>query len=123
MTGGEIIRAALTAGSPPPTDAGLKVRQDAADEEDEEPFIMFRRHAVDRQRGLDGTLLATKESSVVECWGATREPSDILEAQVIAAMDAAGRPCDGNEPDGLDPGVKVKANVLFVDIWTTPEIS
>lgn len=123
MTGGEIIRAALIAGSPLPTDAGLKVRQDAADEQDNEPFIIFRRVDVERQRGLDGTLLAMKETFNVECWGETRADSDALEYQAIAALNAAGRFCDGNEVDGLDPDVKVRAAVFAVDIWTTPEIT
>lgn len=123
MTGGEIIRAALIAGSPSPTDAELKVRQDAADEDDDEPFIIFRRVEVDRQRGLDGTLLAVKETFHIECWGKTRADADVLEAQAIAALEAAGRYPDGNEVDGLDPDVKVRAAVFAVDIWTTPEIT
>jgi hypothetical protein len=117
MTGGEIIRAALTAGSPIPTDAGLRVRQDAADEQDAYPFIIFRRVAVFRDRGLDNTLLATKETFHVECWGETREESDDLETQAVAALEAAGRPPSDNDPDGLDPDVKVRAAVIVVDIW------
>lgn len=122
MTGGEQIRAALIAGSPLPTSAGLKCRQDAADEQDDEPFIIFRRYAVERQRGLLGEILAIKETFYVECWGETREQSDQLEAEALAALQAASLFSDGNEPDGLDPDVKVKAAVFAVDVWTTPEI-
>jgi len=118
VTGGEIIRAALTAGSPLPTDAAGRVRQDAADEDDEFPFIIFRRVEVERLRGLDGSLHATKETFHVECWGETRAQSDALEAQAIAALAAARRYCDGNEPDGLDPEVKVRSAVFLIDIWT-----
>lgn len=123
MTGGEIIRAALIAGSPLPTDAALKVRQDAADEEDSQPFIIFRRAGVERQRGLDGTLLAKRETFHIECWGETREDADVLEAQAIAALEAAGLYPDDNEVDGLDPEVKVRAAVFAVDVWNTPEIT
>ncbi|HKX44621.1 MAG TPA: hypothetical protein VJO99_25915 [Burkholderiaceae bacterium] len=117
MSGGEILRAALT-GSPFPTDAQDRVRQDAADEEDPYPFIIFRRVDVKRERGLDNTLLATREMFHVECWGETREQSDLLEAQAIAALDAAGYPCDGNDPDGVDPDIKVRAGVFAVPIWS-----
>ncbi len=119
MTGGELIRAALTSGSPDPTGAGTKVRQDAADENDDYPFIIFRRVAVDRLRGLNGELHATKETFQVECWGETRAQSDDLEAQAVAALESAGYYPDGNEVDGLDPDVKVRAAVFAVDIWTT----
>ena len=117
MTGGEILRAALIAGSPVATAAGTKVRQDAADENDLYPFIIFRRVAVERQRGLDGTLLATRETFHVECWGETREESDLLEMQAIPAIEAAGYFPDGNDVDGIDPDVKVRAAVFVVDIW------
>lgn len=122
MTGGERIRAALTSGSPDPTDAGTRARQDAADESDVYPFIIFRRTDVDRQRGIGGELLALRETFQVECWGETRAQSDDLETQAVAALEAAGFYPDGNEPDGLDPEVKVRAAVFMVDVWTTPEI-
>lgn len=118
MTGGEQLRAALTAASPN-TDAGSRVRQDAADEDDQYPFIIFRRVSVERQRGLDGTLLAMRETFQVECWGQTREESDALEDQALEALQAAGLYADGNEVDGLDPEVKVRAAVFNVDVWTT----
>jgi len=118
MTGGEILRSVLGAGSPLPTGAAQRVRQDAADEQDQFPFIIFRRVEVFRDRGLDNTLLATKEVFHVECWGETRAESDVLEQEAIAALDAAGYPCDGNEPDGIDPDVKVRAAVFVVPIWS-----
>lgn len=118
MTGGEVLRAALIAGAA--TSAGSKVRQDAADQDDAYPFIIFRRVEVERLRGLDGTLHATKEIFHVECWGENRAESDALEAQALAALQAAGLYADGNEPDGLDPEVKVRAAVFMVDLWTQP---
>lgn len=114
MTGGETLHAALTA---LPTDAGLKVSQDAADEGDTFPFIIFRRVAVERIKGISGELLVTRETFHVECWGETRAQSNVLEAQSIAAINAAGMYPDGNEVDGLDPDVKVRAAVFAVDIW------
>lgn len=122
MTGGEILRAVLTAGSPLPTLAGLRVRQDAADETDDFPFVIFRRISVVRQRGLDNTVLAVCETFHVESWGETRAESDELETQVVAVLEASGYPPLDNEPDGLDPDVKVRAAVFAVDIWTTPQI-
>lgn len=118
MTGGEQLRAAITAASPS-TDAGSRVRQDAADEDDQYPFIIFRRVGVERQRGLDGTLFSMRETFQVECWGQTREESDALEQQAIEALQAAGLYADGNEVDGLDPEVKVRAAVFSIDVWTT----
>ena len=118
MTGGERLRSALIAGAA--TDAGSKVRQDAADQSDEYPFIIFRRVEVERLRGIDGTLHATKEIFHIECWGKTRAESDVLEAQALAALQAAGLYADGNEPDGLDPEVKVRAAVFMIDLWTQP---
>lgn len=122
MTGGERIRAALVTGSPYPTSAGDKCRQDAADQKDVEPFIIFRRVKVQRTRGLDNTLLAMCETFQVECWGMTRGASDDLEAQAIAALEAVGLLAEDNEPDGLDPEVVVKAAVFVVCVWATPEI-
>lgn len=122
MTGGERVRAALISGSPM-TSAGTKVRQDAADEEDEYPFIIFRRTEVERQRGVGGELLATRETFQVECWGENRAASDTLEAEAVSALEATGLYPDGNEPDGLDPDVRVRAAVFTVDVWTTPEIA
>lgn len=123
MTGGEILRAALTAGSPDPTAAGDKVRQDAADEQDIPPFIIFRRVDVFRDRGIDGTLLSIKETFHIECWGEDRAGSDLLEEQAIAALYAADLFPDSNDPDGIDPEVKVMAAVFAVDVWTTPEVN
>ena len=37
-------------------------------------------------------------------------------------LQADGLYSDGNEPDGLDPEVKVRAAVFLVDVWTTPAI-
>jgi len=121
VTGGERVRAALIGGSPL-TSAGTKVRQDAADEQDDYPFIIFRRTEVDRQRGLVGELLAVRETFQVECWGENREASDVLEAEAVSTLEAAGLYPDGNEPDGLDPEVRVRAAVFSVDVWTTPDI-
>lgn len=122
MSGGDIIRSVLATGSPLPTNAGDRIRQDAADESDEYPFIIFRRVDVERQRGLNGTLLAMCETFHVECWTEYREDADALQDQAIAALNAAGYFAGGNEPDGLDPDVKVRASVFLIAIWTTPQI-
>lgn len=122
MTGGEIIRSVLVTGSPYPTSAADKVRQDAANQKDVEPFVIFRRVKVTRTRGLDNTVLAVCEAFNVECWGMTRADSDQLEAEAIAALEAKGYLAEDNEPDGLDPEVVVKAAVFQVCIWTTPSI-
>lgn len=117
MTGGERLRAALIAA--PGTSAARKVRQDAADEKDEYPFIIFRRVEVESLRGLDGTLHATREVFHVECWGEDRAESDALEQEALALLQTAGLFSEGNEPDGLDPDVKVRAAVFVVDVWTS----
>lgn len=116
MTGGQIISSVLATGLP--TDAGLRIRQDAADEEDILPFIIYRRVNVERLRGLDGSLHATRETFHIECWGLTRVACELLESQALLAFDAAGYYPDGNEPDGIDPEVKVRAAVFAVDIWS-----
>lgn len=118
MTPSETLMAALTAGSPTPVSDATEVRQDAADEEDAYPFIIFRRVAADRQRGIGGELLVTRTTFHVECWGTTRAESETLEAEAIAALEAAGIYPDGNEVDGLDPDVKVRAAVFAVDVWS-----
>lgn len=122
MTGGERIHAALTAGNPPATSVGTKVRQDAADEQDGYAFIIFRRVDVVRERGLGGMLLAMKEVFHIECWGETRADADVLEQEALAALTAANFYPDGNEVDAIDPEVKVRCAIFAVDVWTTPEI-
>jgi hypothetical protein len=118
MTPNERIEAALRAGSPTPVTDVTEVRQDAADEEDEYPFIIFRRANVERLKGLLGEVLATRSTFQIECWGETRDQSDAIERQALAALSAAGFYPDGNEVDGLDPEVKVRAAVFAVDVWS-----
>lgn len=118
MTPGEIIEAALNAGSPNPIAEATAIRQDAADEEDGYPFIIFRRASGEDLCGLDGSLHAVKTTFHVECWGETRAQSDVLETQAKAACRASGLYPSGNEVDGLDPDVKVRAAVFAVDVWS-----
>jgi hypothetical protein len=113
--GAEILRDAITLGSPDPTYARA-VRQDLADEADEFPYIVFRRIAVERDIGLDGTLLGVRETYHVECWGHNREEEMVLENRVVDLLLAAHLPPRSNDTDGLDPSMLVRAGVIVVDV-------
>lgn len=113
--GAEIVRDALVGGSPDPTFASA-VRQDQADEGDEYPFIIFRRTFVERDFGLDNTLLGVRETYQIECWGDTREQEMVMETRVVDLLIAAGLPPKANDTDGLDPDMKVRAGVIVVDV-------
>ena len=116
MTGGEQIRAALTAGLG--TMAGSRVRQDMADERDELPFIIFRRFGYKYETGLLGPPMAMQEVMHIECWADTRAQTDAMEAQVVAALLAANLFPLGGDTDGTDADVKVRAGTIMVDVWT-----
>lgn len=118
MTGAEVLRDALLAHPLLVDLVGTRVRVDAAEERDEYPFIVFRRRKVDRDFGLDNTLLATMEQFEIECWAAQRLASLQVEAEVVDALLAAGLVPDENPTDALDPDVDVRAAVVYVTVWT-----
>jgi hypothetical protein len=113
--GAEILRNAIALGSPDPTFA-TAVRQDVADENDEAPFIIFRRVAVDRDVSLDGTLMGVTETYHIECWGDNREQEMVMENTVVDLLLAAGWPPRSNDTDGFDPTMKLRAGVIVVNI-------
>lgn len=123
MTGSEQVRAALTAGSPYPTLAEDRVRSDAADPEDACPYIVFRRIAVDREFGLDNTLLAMTETFQIFCWGSTPAEAQQLEAETVGALLAVDLVPGPNDPDDVNFDVGDNVVVLTVDVVTTPQIT
>jgi hypothetical protein len=124
MSGSEIVRTVLATpdtsvnGVVYPTDAGLRVRADEAEQGEPFPFVIFRRVAIERDFGLDNTLLSTMETFAIECWGDTAARAQALEAQVVDALLAQGIPPSHNEPDGKDPYIGVNCVVIRADIWT-----
>lgn len=123
MTGSEQIRSALTAGSPYPTSAEDRVRSDAADEEDATPYAVFRRIAVDREYGLDNTLLAMTETFQIFCWGATPTEAQQLEQETVDALLANDLVPGPNDPDAVNFDVGDNVVVITVDVVTTPQIT
>ena len=118
MTGGEVLREILAGPGPAyPTAAGDNIRADLVEEKTPYPFAIFRRVSVDRDYGLDNTLLATKETFIIECWGETPAKAQALEAQVVNLLVTAGNPPSPNDPDALDPEVGVNAVTVRVDVW------
>lgn len=117
MAARDVLLTALMGGSPPPTSAGDNVFYDQAPEKVPMKFIVCRRVSTYRDFGLDNTLLGTKETFHVECWGENRADSDDLQDEAVAALVAAGLPPSENEADGLDPTVFARAAVIVVDVW------
>lgn len=120
-TGWQEIVDALGAGSPT-LSCGDRIRTDAANDEDPYPFIVGHSYSTERDFGLDGTLLSTKELFHVELWGETREQANQLEAEVLERLIAADLLPEPNGPDGFDPTVDVRCVDLFVPTWITPAI-
>lgn len=119
MTGGQILREILVGPGPDyPTSAADRIRPDEMGQGEPFPFVIFRRVGVNRDFGLDNTLLAVVETFALECWGETPAKAQALEAEVVDALLVAGNPPSPNEPDGNDPEVGVNCVVLRVDIWT-----
>lgn len=102
MTASEELRSILVSGSPQ-TDAADRVRFDEARLEDAQPLIVLRRINIERDYGLDNTLLSKRETFFVECWAETRAEAQVLEEQVVNLLEAAGIPPEPNDPDGFVP--------------------
>jgi len=115
VTPSEELHSILVGGSPQ-TSAGDKVRFDALEEGDEVPFIVLRRVGVDRDFGLDNTLLSTKETFHIECWAESRGEAQEIEQQVVDRLLAAGIPPDPNDVDGFTPNQDVRCVVVIASI-------
>jgi hypothetical protein len=118
MTAAEELRAALLAYAPLVALVGQRIRSDLAKEGDTPPVVIFRRFAIAKEYGLDNTVLATRETFQIECWGETRDKSSDVAELVIDALAAADLPIEESDPDSLDPNTALRAVVLNVDIWS-----
>lgn len=123
MSGAATLRTVLATGSPYPTSAEDRVRSGQADPEDTTPYAVFTRTRVDREFGLDNTLLAKTETFRIFCWGATPAQAQQLESEIETTLLANGLVPLENEEDGVDFDVGDNVVLLNVSVVTTPEIS
>lgn len=98
---------------------GARIRPDFAAPEDAYPFVLFKRSRYFKHRGLDNTVHAIEEVFDIECWGSTRAEAVNVFEQATAALEAADLDPEDGEPDGIDPELLERVNVISVTIWTT----
>ena len=82
------------------------------------PFVVYKRSALDREKGLDGKVQAEMETFEIECWADTRDASVGISELAMAALDAADLDPEEAQPDGVDPELLKRATVLSVQVWT-----
>ncbi|MEJ1935959.1 DUF3168 domain-containing protein [Nostoc sp. NIES-2111] len=95
---------------------GQRIRPDLARPEDDFPFVVFKRAALVRHKGLDGTVHGTTETFEIECWGSHRSQSVDVSEQALLALDAAHLDASDAGPDGVDPDQLDRVTVLTVEI-------
>lgn len=112
---------ALLMGSPS-TSVGDRVYIDAAPQVNSDPegdpyaglfpFIVFRRARIERDYGLDNTLLAKHETFHIECWAEYREQAQAIEEEVVDRLISIGIPPQENDPDAITPTQDVRCCVV-----------
>lgn len=119
MSSHHLIKAALESHAPLAAAVGGRIRVDFAKEDDAYPFVVFKRSALEREKGIDGKVQATKETFEVEAWAHTRDGSISISELAMAALDAADLDPEEGQPDGVDPELRDRVTVLTVEVWTT----
>lgn len=116
MSSHALIQAALDAHAGLAVLVGTRIYADLAPEGADFPFVIFKRSALLRHTGLDGTVHGTTETFEVECWAENRSRSVDVSEQALLALDAADLTADEAGPDGIDPELLDRVTVLTVDI-------
>ena len=116
MSSHALVQAALDAHPGLAALVGTRIRPDLASETDDLPFVVFKRSALLRHTGLDGTVHGTTETFEIECWAVTRSASIEVAEQALLALDAARLDASEAGPDGIDPDFRDRVTVLTVDI-------
>lgn len=111
------LRAALVASTGLTAIVGARIRADQADEKDGFPYVIFRRTKVEREMGLDNTVLARSDVYEIECWHEQRLQADAMADLVVDALLAAGIAPDDNDPDAMDPELVKRCAVVTCSIW------
>nr|WP_297526950.1 DUF3168 domain-containing protein [uncultured Roseateles sp.] len=118
MSSHHLIKAALEGDAELVAAVGGRIRVDFARENDAYPFVVYKRSALDREKGLDGKVQAEMETFEIECWADTRDASVGISELAMAALDAADLDPEEAQPDGVDPELLKRATVLSVQVWT-----
>lgn len=118
MSSHALIKAALDAHPGLAALVGTRIRADLARETDDYPFVVFKREGLQHERGLDGSLHATRETFAIECWAHQRSLSVDVAEQSMAALAAAALPVEIVEADGIDPELLERVIVVSVEVWS-----
>ncbi|MCR5864652.1 DUF3168 domain-containing protein [Aquincola sp. J276] len=118
MTPAEELRQILASYAPLTALCGDRIRVDLAREEDDYPFIVFKRVSFQRITGLDGSVHARRDTFQVECWAGSRAASSALAELADEALRAGELDPDESDPDSIDPEIGARAVVLNVDMWS-----
>lgn len=116
MSSHALIQSALTSHPGLTALVGTRIRPDLARPEDAFPFVVFKRTALVRHKGLDGTVHGVTETFEIECWGEYRSQSVDVSEQALLALDAAQLDASEAGPDGVDPEMLERVTVLTVDV-------
>lgn len=113
------LRAALVAHAPLlAVVPSARISINAVDPEADRPYIAFSKQGVQRDLGLDSTVLGTISTIDVQCIGVNQEQCIAVAALVLAALAAAGQPSRQGSA-GYDPDNDLPAEVVTVDWMQT----
>jgi hypothetical protein len=110
------LRAFLAADAPLAALVGNRISADRLQQGVARPFVVFVRSSTDRQRGLDGTVFASRVTFDIQAWADTR----IAATQVADAVQTALETAHYFEVsrDGLsDQDLDIEADTLSFDWW------
>lgn len=81
---------------------GTRIYPDAMPEGTAYPALVYTRIGTDPTYTIGGTLVCEDVSLQMQCWATTRESSNAVAAQVVAALAAAGERHAGQQ-SAIDP--------------------
>ena len=118
MSSHTLIMTALEAHAGLAAQVGTRIRADLAKAEDDYPFVIFKRSDLDIGYHLDGSISYTYEEFEVECWGRSRSQAIDVFEQALGALHAAELEPRRGQPDGIDPELLERVNVITVEVWS-----
>lgn len=118
MSSHALIKTALEAHAALAALVGTRIRPDLAQADDDYPFVIFKRSDLDISYHLNGSISTKREVFEVECWGRSRSEAINVFEQALGALLAAELEPERGEPDGIDPELLERVNVITVDVWS-----
>jgi hypothetical protein len=117
MSEGAAFRALIAANAPVVALVGTRIAQDRIDQGKVRPFIVYGISSIEPQRMLDGTVIKTRVTIDVQCWGDTRLSADAVADAVTTAVRAVVPQSVSGRSTVYDGELDLEATVLVVEWW------